>query len=333
MNLENYQKFKGIFSLIINNPEFNYENAIRYRDLYNPETDERSREVLINNVGYAIKNAKFFEIDKIEKRLMLLTETPRNKNILKEVRIPYPCIFLDINIKKEEMDYDIEADEIIGMIISELKEYDIKRIERNENIVEIKENPILNSFLRNRFYHITYGVIKGSYISIQEAVISIDSKENEIKEIGTNKKQYKFIKNFLINFLLFITNPEIELITINRNEKNAKRRERQNKMPLPSSHKIKLTGKIKRYVNALGNNLDGEGFNFRFWVRGHFRHYVADRFKGVKNKVIWIAPYMKGKGEIRDKIYSLEADKEDKKEYDNRFLFLDDIEPIKKEVN
>jgi hypothetical protein len=71
---------------------------------------------------------------------------------------------------------------------------------------------------------------------------------------------------------------------------------------IPSTMTIRVTGKLKIYIDELVHGANWH-FNYRFWVRGHFRQLVSDKYK--EKKRIWILPYIKGKGILVEKIYNL----------------------------
>jgi len=355
MNLEAYQKFIKIFGWINSQhseiedlPMQSIMQKLRYFDLLGLKNDEdkaeafKYRKLMMKTYIHAgLQTAKFFEIDKIEKRLLLLTDCPKNNKLLKQVKLPYPAIFLDIEINETELSEKLlnernktyklteqgELKKISGILIMEIKETE----GGNYIISSQAENKITG-----RIFYIAYCVQHEKegqdYVSIYDLIIPIEQYENSDKITYIDKKradkEMKFFRNFIINFCLFITHPEIELIHINRSNKNAQRRMKNNKIPLPDSMRIKLKGKIKRYIDNFKTELEGAGFNHRFWVRGHWREHKSDRYKEAKGKIIWISPFIKGRGELIEKTYLLEANEEDKKEYDKEFLFFDDIKPL-----
>lgn len=133
----------------------------------------------------------------------------------------------------------------------------------------------------------------------------------DIIEVSTDSKSKKFVHQFVLNFLNFLHNPEIEYVEHTRSRKNIERRKKAGKPIIPNTNKIRVTGSLKRYIDALnyGGNLGR--YNYRFWVRGHFRNYNADRYKDMKGKKQWILPYIKGKGILIEKNYKVTGGSED----------------------
>lgn len=348
MNMENYRLYKRLLAFLQSNdktltgekiPHYNYTtkhydkkkyyNAIGAKTETEIETAEKKRtEFMMDNINYGMKTAHYFEIDKIEKRLLLLTEAPHDKRILKRINIPFDTMFLDVNFKREEVNdkYDVDFDEVFGILIMRCAT-DESQIDKQYGH-KIKENAEGKGSAETDSYYIAYAGQLGQTSFINDIIIPVDMKNSKV--FYHDKRDIYFFRDFIINLMLFINHPEVETINIIRSQKNTQRRIKRGLMPLPSSIKIKLTGKIKRYVNSLGNTLTGDGFDFKFWVMGHFRVYRSEVYTNMQGKIAWIEPYLKGQGEIRQQIRLISADKDDEKEYHGRFLFLDDIEPLKK---
>ena len=282
-------------------------------------SEQKRNQMLKQNVALGLTNCKVFEIDKVEKRLLLLTEAPHDKKILQKVKMPFNHIFIDVDFGPEELDPGFDFKKVHGLLISKLVERDADGSE-------------------NEFIYLAWVGEKGEEddqgrvgIFINDLVLSV--KSEKVKIYYHQAKELEFFKSFVVNFLLFINNPDIEWVDCPRSKGNAARRERQGFIPLPSSTKIRLTGKIKRYATLI-QGIGESHFDFRFWVRGHWRHHTAERYTEAKDKVIWIEPFMKGKGDIREKNYVLEADNEGEKEYEKIApLYMDDIEPLEKPLH
>lgn len=128
----------------------------------------------------------------------------------------------------------------------------------------------------------------------------------------TDKRAKDFVHRFVLNFLNFMHNPEIEYVEHVRSKKNMERRKKAGKPALPSTNKIRVTGTLKRYIDALnyGGHLSSR-YGYRFWVRGHFRNYSANRYKDMKGKKQWILPYIKGQGILIEKNYKVTGGEND----------------------
>jgi len=297
----------------------------------------------------ALKQAKVFEMDKVKKRMMLLTDDVSDKNLLSGIKMPFPSVFIDIDITQEELpefstnsqnflsgdSWDKQnVEKISGILLFRINTYDPGHENWEMDDVILSEFEAANKFGfvsdTNMVAFMAVGVISKSG-DFQIQTFYLDLKDSNIKyEYFGNLPVVRFLAGFVRKFLLFVEYPEVEIIHRKRSESNKKRRAREGKPILPDSNFIKLTGKLKIYEDKYYSELNSDGFNFRFWVRGHFRHLRADRYKN--KKTIWVEPFIKGKGELRDKKYYAEATNGEKKGYKN-YLFYDDIEPAQKPLS
>lgn len=146
-----------------------------------------------------------------------------------------------------------------------------------------------------------------------------DKGEEALSDVYyTSMRNSKFIKEFIINFILFLKDREVIYVTRERSEKSGLRRIKNGKLPLPSSKIIKLTGEIKRYVDSITGTI-GSKLSHRFWVCGHWRTYRSERYKNVMGKVKWIYPFKKGEGMLIKGSYKIQP------KDDENILNYDDI--------
>jgi len=132
-----------------------------------------------------------------------------------------------------------------------------------------------------------------------------DKKTEEGSGVAIGIIKNKKLQTFICNFLDFLNDPEVELRTYERTEKNRERRIKNGKIPIPPINFIIVTGKLKIYQDSISSGIH---FNFscKFWVRGHFRRLQdKERYGERAGKRIWIKPYVKGKGILTDKNYKL----------------------------
>lgn len=240
----------------------------------------------------AIEKAKLFELDDEIKKLLCLTETP-NKN--DDIFLPFDFIFIDVNFTKEELKgfgIEIDAEELTGILVKEgvltLNEKEI--VGRDLNIT------MLSSQNNGEVWFDTFN--KNCNVNEKYQKYRIKIIENKT----TDKKARNFLHKFVLNFLNFLNNPEVEYIEHLRSEKNRERRVKQGKPIIPSSFTIRITGKLRGYIDEMGRG-EHWNYNYRFWVRGHFRDLVGKRYK--EKKRIWILPFIKGKGVLIEKSYEL----------------------------
>ena len=79
---------------------------------------------------------------------------------------------------------------------------------------------------------------------------------------------------------------------------------KQGKPVIPSTFTIRITGKLKEYID----DIESKGlwtYAYKFWVRGHFRTFKDPRYKENVGKRLFIPPFIKGKGMLIEKDYLL----------------------------
>jgi hypothetical protein len=292
MNCEHFIKFSKYFG------------AFTYNAIYHPETLLGKGQVnpdFYADINRCLPQSKVFEISDEIKKLLSLTDTPIKND---EIKLPFPFIFLDMQFTKEELaelGIEIEAKKIIGVLVREgvlykgEEEYgkDLRFSIMLEGINEQeKEDVWFVTFHRNFNLDKDLEQLKIMHIRLPHS----------------DKKSEDFIYKFFLNFLNFLHNPDIEYIEVSRSQKNIERRAREGKPIIPASYIISLTGKLKEYMDRLQSGGQFH-FNFRFWVRGHFRTLQAERWKEKRGIRIWIPPFIKGDGILVDKSYQLKESK------------------------
>lgn len=82
------------------------------------------------------------------------------------------------------------------------------------------------------------------------------------------------------------------------------KRLKRGKTPNPVQVHIRITGKLKEYFDSIQGGLQ-KHFGFRFWVRGHWRHFKSQKYKLKLGQKEWIKPFIKGKGILIKKEYDI----------------------------
>lgn len=142
-----------------------------------------------------------------------------------------------------------------------------------------------------------FGDLEVTPIKIYESKTNFNTED--ITKIKDN------ISLFVCNFLDFLHDPEIELITVERTKEQNDKRIKKNKDILPTEIFIRLDGTLKIYLDKLESQLSEEHFNHKFWVRGHWRTLRDEKYKKNIGIKIWIRPYIKGQGILIQKEYIL----------------------------
>lgn len=123
----------------------------------------------------------------------------------------------------------------------------------------------------------------------------------------------KYVSTLVCNILDFM-NHDTETITINtiiKDDKVNEKRIKRGKPPIPTKVHIRPKSEFRNYYVSFNADLDTRHFSHRFLVRGHWRHYRADRFVNKSGKSVWIKPFIKGKGIFVEKKYKLEGGEQD----------------------
>jgi len=144
-------------------------------------------------------------------------------------------------------------------------------------------------------------IVKGdSLCGIQPIPLYTYKQKNKInKQKNKIKKEtlhlYKKIQLFVYNFLDFLNDPEVKIITVERDEKRNKKRVLHGKLPIPTRKFVRITGQLKIYMDKLNSGAIRK-IDHKFWVRGHFRTLRSEFWKKKRGIRIWIPPFIKGKG-------------------------------------
>lgn len=241
------------------------------------------------NLKELAERSRIFEITDEIKKLLILTEPPI-QNKPKYIRSPYPNIFLDVEFTKEELkEIGLEVDDdMIGLLLFQTP--------------LVEEGKIVGTSME------AYTLCGKYHQNFTLADYTIDGRK--VKIVHFDKKDIKkrdFINKFALNFLNFINNPEIKWVEHRRNQKSIERRIRRGIPIISSTVSITLTGKLKKYIDELSSGKKFQ-YDYRFWVRGHFRDLQHSRYK--EKKRIWILPFVKGEGILIEKTYKIKKEKE-----------------------
>ncbi len=129
--------------------------------------------------------------------------------------------------------------------------------------------------------------------------------ENPKEQTDATEESENLMVKFIGNFVNLLNSRDVELVTVERSKEQNVKRIARGKLPIPSTIFIRLKGAIKEYINKL--NSSGEiNYSHSFWVRGHWRTLRNERRYGDKiGTMIWILPYIKGQGDIVNKVYNV----------------------------
>jgi hypothetical protein len=293
--------------------KFYAEDGITDEDII-VATEIRKNASHSREVDLFLQTAHVFELDDKHKFLLMLTKNPKmeEKELWLQVRLPFPEIFIDVNFDSEDMGLS-NVSKISGILIRELKSIAIKTDAEKKDISNTHIYGLV-AFTTGFNSEGKVFVDKMNFPMVADDVVSLDDD---------NTKEHDFIKKFIVNFILFLKDREVIYVESHRDKKNQERRIKVGKMALPSSKIIKLTGELKRYVDSLQENDFRGKLSYQFWVSGFWRTYKSERYKNMRDKVVFVEPFKKGKGILVKHTYRiLPKDEEDTLNYD-------DIKPAK----
>lgn len=219
-------------------------------------------------------------------------------------------------LKKEDVPARIRSMEISYTAISS------KLIELEPELKELVEDTDYNIkpiklpwetfFINNKFVSPDGVTYMGISVGVGEVMFVLatgfDKDYNEIESIGffsedasdKNTKNENFLCGIVQNIVNLINHDkEVETIYVKTDPSTNKNRMRRGKMPRLNYTYLRTSGNLKIYAKKYISNRNN--MNVMYLVRGHWRHYIADRYKEVKDTREWIKPYFKGKGEYINK--------------------------------
>jgi len=283
-------------------PEFEL-NKKYYQDTEKANISLEKFKLMIWEIFEKEKEVHHFEIEDNVKEMLFKTDFTHNL-----IHLPFPRIKIDCSYLDEEKGFLLEE-----FYITETKDKIlISYIHRKENDLGFGTLE-LNKFLK---FDCKRGI---SEITTKEGG-KISGKEELIKRWGEDRynqhnqetlySEDKMVK-FLGNFINYINSKDIEIINYDRtigNPNYVEKRLKRGKIPKPITHIIKITGKLKLYINNLKEETGSIDFTNKFWVRGHWRELRSIYYKNLQGKMIWIMPYIRGKGELIYKKYFVEKE-------------------------
>lgn len=310
MNMKFYQEFLTVAEAILLQKKYcegkgMIELAVK-KEMSQEEKERHYITVDIPKLIANIEKSKVFDIDDETKMLLLNTTAPKDSSLLK---LPFPSIFIDISISKEEAELDEGIDMLKGFYVveREVTEQDGKHVGRVFNVAFKTEEHMNIKDIEKRYQGINIKIepsLDQSFF-LDEVIFAVEN-EKELKfRHSILPKSSRLIQQFIYNFVLFMNQPEVEQIHVYRTAEQNEKRMSKGKRALPEvTTTVRLTGKLKEYVNSIRMQHHAP-YTYRFWVRGHFRTLRADFWKAKKGMKIWIPPFIKGEGMLALKTYKL----------------------------
>lgn len=245
-------------------------------------------------------DAHIFEIERDLAFLMSVTD---NDGLGPDTHLPFPFTFLDLDC---ELDLNGNTKRIVGLLLIE------HPLLEDGGIISIlywrEPSGRLNagSYALGMDWRETAELTMGFYEALAaggDDAVPPPTKE----EMREDRIEMAAIKSMVQNFLDMLDSKDVRISCIDARGPDSKR-VRKGKMPLPPRSIVRMALPLRSYVAELKH---GATFSYdhAFWVRGHWRHYRAERYAssgliGTK-KYIW--PYVKGKGLLVRKKYQVEG--------------------------
>jgi hypothetical protein len=257
-----------------------------------------SQDHLLNKVNNFINQGKRLEISQEILDKLILTDIKINF-----CNMPFNTIYFDLHgLSYENFNF-------FGFLVR-LRSPINK--EWNENLLKEKEGVLefiacgLDNSDGECFYNCGY--IYNENLKFKEFPIKKDLSPHKGYEFSflneeEDKKMKKFISKLICNLLSLINHPEVEIKNISK--KNMRiNKNKKGLLGVPDKLEINLTGKLRKFFyENMEKNSQNYKLNNKFWVRGHWVKFISERYKNMQGKKIWILPYLKGNGEIKNKNY------------------------------
>lgn len=248
-----------------------------------------------------VKNAKLFRMDESIKTMLVMTNPP-NKN--DDILLPFNHMFLDLGFSAEELQYygidTKELKEIIGLGISK-GDLCLDKYEDENKCIKKSVGKCLRIVACIRYgEEIRFETFSSNLSFTDESL-----KEKPVKYVRSKvipQNIMKFLHNYTINFINLLNAPNVTTIEIVKDDVQNKKRINRGKIPIPAQSIIRVTGQLKKYVDKLSADPQWS-YNYKFWVRGHFRTLHSEKWGERQGSRTWILPYIKGQGMLVEKEY------------------------------
>jgi hypothetical protein len=259
------------------------------------ESFGNSGDSFIDNIGRNLIGCKHFLINDKVKKLLCLTKTP---NINDEVMLPFDSMFIDVIFTREELaklGIKIRYRKIMGLIVCKGQ-----LITEDENVIAGTGLRITMLSNPDETDYIWFDTFTRN-VNVLDEYKDFNISVKEFDE--ADKRSKNFIHKFVLNFLNFINDPEVEFVRNKSDEVKNRKRINRGQFPNPDFCPIRITGKLKVYLDKVSDK--SFSYSYRFWVRGHFRTLRHPRYGDNVGKRQWIAPQIRGKGILINKRYSI----------------------------
>lgn len=269
---ESLSSFKRIF---LNNEKNLFRNAENCNIIENYIREAYGSDLNFKeHIFGVLKSAKIFKID--DSLLEVFLNTDLEVNYLHP---PFDIIFLETKIKISE------DEEVQGIFVMD------SPLEESLSICFWALNKTKGKAFFNSF---------GFHNMNREIVYD----EGELPADTDNPLIKRKLCLFVIAFLKFLFNPDVEIMKKEYTPIRKKRRVEQGK-PVYDHYYLKITGKTRKYIDDFSEQVSRtyQKHTDSWIVRGYYKTFTSDRYKKMKGQTIFVAPYVVGLGEVKDKPY------------------------------
>lgn len=168
-------------------------------------------------------------------------------------------------------------------------------------------------------YEIASIIIDTKYGMTNVLLMSLITEKKTVSGLTDYDIRQLNIKNFVRNIVVNIVDMvegidrDLSVVVIETTKEQNLKKIQRGQLPFPTKVYIRAQGEFKKYVQRFNTDVkeyedDTERHKilFKFMVRGHYRHFRAERYKReTKAKPKWIKPFWKGEGIPIAKEYKL----------------------------
>jgi hypothetical protein len=268
-----------------------------------------------------IVEPKIFNLSNDIKEYLLLT-----KNKVYERKLPFKNTFIDTKLVFDKIEiYGISVS--IGTTVKDIEERkkELKKKFKTDKEIFVQKLNMLDELYKTQkddridfLYWTCMGVdhnddtvfyLYGRISELPGAEIYEEENDLDCSDIDKLPKE---IDLFVCNFLDFITQPDVKLVTVKRTKEQNEKRIKRGRPKIPVQKFVRVDGELKIYLNKLKQQKEMFHFQHKFWVRGHWRTLRNPKWKEKRGTKIWIPPYIKGQGMLINKEYIVHnKDKDD----------------------
>lgn len=229
----------------------------------------------------------------IEDGLIKLVESTDNKIFYR--KLFFPSIFIN-------NDLNFENWIIKGIFVEEV----FTNLDSNFS-VSIKSENNSNDYIiflsaidpkTTHFWNMSFSLIN----KYATPIIDIDRYKDENQKMRIEE----YIRTIICNIVDMVegNDKDLNIVTIESSREQNLKRIKRGKVQFPTKIFIKAKDGFKKYIQKFADD-EKRKLGHKFLVRGHWRHFISEKFIYRKGERTWIKPFWKGEGIVIAKEYKL----------------------------